>query len=55
MHCVTALASTTLAVPARSLAGRELLADVCINLTRGQDALLIVDDAQEGAEWRSWQ
>ncbi|MEZ4179831.1 DNA polymerase III subunit epsilon, partial [Salmonella enterica] len=26
----------------------ELLADVYINLTRGQDALLISDDAQEG-------
>ena len=28
----------------------ELLADVYINLTRGQDALLIADDASEGAD-----
>lgn len=33
-----------------ALLDAELLADVYINLTRGQDALLIVDDAQEGAE-----
>ena len=31
-----------------ALLDAELLADVYINLTRGQDALLIIDDAQEG-------
>ena len=33
-----------------ALLDAELLADVYINLTRGQDALLIADDAQEGDE-----
>jgi DNA polymerase III subunit epsilon len=33
-----------------ALLDAELLADVYINLTRGQDALLIADDAQEGAD-----
>ncbi|MBV7540506.1 DNA polymerase III subunit epsilon [Acidovorax sp. sic0104] len=33
-----------------ALLDAELLADVYINLTRGQDALLISDDAQEGAD-----
>ena len=32
-----------------ALLDAELLADVYINLTRGQDALLIADDAQDGA------
>ncbi len=32
-----------------ALLDAELLADVYINLTRGQDALLIIDDAQENA------
>jgi DNA polymerase-3 subunit epsilon len=32
-----------------ALLDAELLADVYINLTRGQDALLIIDDAQESA------
>ena len=32
-----------------ALLDAELLADVYINLTRGQDALLIVDDAQESS------
>jgi DNA polymerase-3 subunit epsilon len=31
-----------------ALLDAELLADVYINLTRGQDALLIIDDAQDG-------
>ena len=33
-----------------ALLDAELLADVYINLTRGQDALLIADDAQDGAD-----
>ena len=33
-----------------ALLDAELLADVYINLTRGQDALLIPDDAQEGSD-----
>lgn len=33
-----------------ALLDAELLADVYINLTRGQDALLIADDAQEGSD-----
>ena len=33
-----------------ALLDAELLADVYINLTRGQDALLIADDAHEGAD-----
>jgi DNA polymerase III subunit epsilon len=33
-----------------ALLDAELLADVYINLTRGQDALLMVDDAQESAD-----
>jgi DNA polymerase-3 subunit epsilon len=33
-----------------ALLDAELLADVYINLTRGQDALLIADDAQEGVD-----
>ena len=33
-----------------ALLDAELLADVYINLTRGQDALLMADDAQEGAD-----
>ena len=33
-----------------ALLDAELLADVYINLTRGQDALLIADDASEGAD-----
>jgi DNA polymerase-3 subunit epsilon len=32
-----------------ALLDAELLADVYINLTRGQDALLIIDDAQDSA------
>jgi DNA polymerase-3 subunit epsilon len=47
-HCATALGVDN---SGRTLHGAlldaELLADVYINLTRGQDALLI-DDAQEG-------
>ncbi|PJI97686.1 DNA polymerase-3 subunit epsilon [Acidovorax sp. 69] len=33
-----------------ALLDAELLADVYINLTRGQDALLIADDAQDGSD-----
>jgi len=33
-----------------ALLDAELLADVYINLTRGQDALLMADDAQDGAD-----
>ena len=33
-----------------ALLDAELLADVYINLTRGQDALLIADDSQEGSD-----
>lgn len=33
-----------------ALLDAELLADVYINLTRGQDALLIIDDAQDGSD-----
>ncbi|RYH38045.1 MAG: DNA polymerase III subunit epsilon [Alcaligenaceae bacterium] len=33
-----------------ALLDAELLADVYINLTRGQDALLIADDTQEGSD-----
>src|SRR5690606_22339384 len=36
-----------------ALLDAELLADVYINLTRGQDALLIADDAQDGADGRA--
>jgi hypothetical protein len=46
MHCATAWAWTTRAAPCTAhCLDAELLADVYINLTRGQDALLIADDA----------
>ncbi|WP_348682606.1 DNA polymerase III subunit epsilon [Acidovorax soli] len=37
-----------------ALLDAELLADVYINLTRGQDALLIIDDAQDSADGASF-